>query len=191
MKNLILLFFVFVSQILSSPFNRNSEEEMISEILKNNSSHQNSLLENIEQVQNYNNFLSAKYNSNIEKVNGDMIPFDICENIVYVGGDIQISNTIDLNLSYILDLTQNLFSILELSDIIIEESKAQEKYKSRLTEQINYLIAELKNKHEWMTSVEENYADAENQKVLNIVQNIKILFHSMKEYYQSVLSNMS
>lgn len=190
MKKIFILFFIVTSIMFSQSEHEKIATDIVPGILKANSAHQDRLLEIIGFVQNYNELLSDKYIKSVEKVTHGNVPYEICEEIVSYGGDMQIMGTVDMNLSYILDLTQSYFSIYELADIIRNDNNSQKKYLSRLLEQSNNLNEELRDKYDWVLSVEEYYVDSASDKVKNIVSDIKILFKEMLEYYSVVNANL-
>lgn len=187
MKQLILITLFITSIISAQPKFEIIQKEAIPNLLKTNSSHQNKLLTTMELVKNYDNYLSSINEENIEKAKGDEVPFEVFEKSVNYGGEVKIISTLDMNLSYLLDLTQNVFTIAELSDIIKDEKISQNKYLSILGDHIKSLNEELDNKYNWLIKVDEYYTELDNEKAIEIVKDSKELLKNMKEYYSSVV----
>ena len=116
-------------------------------------------------------------------------PLKLCEKLVIYNGESKILSKLDMNLSYLLDLTQAVFSVCHLSDIIRTDEISKEKYLSILSEHIGYLTEELENKIEWLANVHEYYNEKTNKQALEISTKANKLLTEMLSYYTSVQKN--
>jgi hypothetical protein len=182
-----LTLMVFLTALSYSYAQQNMiDDGRIKDIMKNNATHQKRLLEMIDLFQEYDDSLSAVNNANIKKIETAGATLELSEKIILFASETKILSVMDMNLSYILDLTQTVFSLCELSEIISSGNTAQNKYLLSLNNHIKDLWSELDNKNKWIESIEEHYSELKDQRALTIVKSTRGLIKEMRTYYSLI-----
>jgi hypothetical protein len=178
-----ILILVFSCSLNAQASTEYPDVEAISKV---NSEQQQFLLKITDRVQSYQRNISEQYFDSLDQLPENNVPVSLVNSIVEYANEVPIVNVLELNVSYILDLTQNVFSICRLSHLIKNNAESRAEYSKYLSKQIGFLNEELEEKISWLITVTEHYKSEANAQALDISQSTKDTFILMNQYYKNL-----
>jgi len=177
--SILFLLFCFAPKLALS-------NESCSHITTASSDQQKQMLSLTNQIQAYQDSNSDNYMNHLNTLSNKGLSDDIAFKVIDYANEVPMVLTLELNVSYILDLAQNVWSICRLANLIKDDSESRASFKKILEQQLKYLTEELDEKIGWVVTVVEFYNEEKNMRGLKIAKNTKRTFAQMKTFYSEI-----
>lgn len=177
--SILFFLFCFVPELALS-------NESCSHITTVSSDQQKQMLSLTKQIQAYQDSNSDNYMNHLNTLSNKGVSDDIAFKVIDYANEVPIVLTLELNVSYLLGLAQNVWSICRLANLTKDDSESRASFKKLLAKQLKYLTDELDEKVGWVVTVVEFYNEEKNMRGLKIAQNTKRTFDQMKTFYSEI-----